>query len=391
MDVQRLRTNFAQVAQHGGEVALFFYSDLFVRNPHLRDMFPVGMSGQRDKLLAALVRIVTQVDDLPGLVPFLQQLGRDHRKFSVVASHYPEVGTSLIATLRYFSGTNWTSELEADWTAAYTLVAKTMVDAANDEVAIQPAWWNAQVVSHDRRRFDIAVLRVVCDQPLPFQPGQSVAVESRLRPRAWRYLSMANAPRADNSVDFHVKLVDGGPVSAALVRDLRVGDWLRLGAPVGSLVLDAGSPRDILLVAGGTGLAPLKAILEQIAQQPSQPMVHLFVGAPEPDALYDLEDLTKWAAAWPWLTVVPVAATGSATRGDGSWRPDPVAVPGVRSGLLPDVVAGYAAWHEHDVYVCGPPPMVDATVNRLERLGLPRERIHYESFTGLVGTTQGGE
>jgi hemoglobin-like flavoprotein len=93
VDVQRLKSNFAHVAQHGGEVALFFYSDLFVRNPHLRDMFPVGMSGQRDKLLTALGRIVSQVDELPALVPFLQQLGRDHRKFSVVASHYVSAST----------------------------------------------------------------------------------------------------------------------------------------------------------------------------------------------------------------------------------------------------------------------------------------------------------
>lgn len=92
MDTQRLKDSFDRVAGEGDAVALFFYSDLFVRNPHLRDMFPIGMSGQRDKLLRALGHIVSRVDDLPALVPFLQQLGRDHRRFGIVAEHYPHVG-----------------------------------------------------------------------------------------------------------------------------------------------------------------------------------------------------------------------------------------------------------------------------------------------------------
>jgi len=111
-----LKDNFAQVAQHGDAVALFFYSDLFLRNPKLRDMFPIGMSHQRDRLLSALGRIVSQVDNLADLVPFVRQLGADHRKFGVEALHYPEVGQSLVTTLRYFSGAAWNDTLAKDWT-----------------------------------------------------------------------------------------------------------------------------------------------------------------------------------------------------------------------------------------------------------------------------------
>ena len=70
MDAQGLKDNFAHAAQHGDAVALFFYSDLFLRNPQLRDMFPIGMRHQRDRLLSALGRIVAQVDNLPELFPF---------------------------------------------------------------------------------------------------------------------------------------------------------------------------------------------------------------------------------------------------------------------------------------------------------------------------------
>ncbi|GAA0361663.1 FAD-binding oxidoreductase [Actinoallomurus spadix] len=367
MDAQRLKDNFAQVAQHGDAVALFFYSDLFLRNPRLRDMFPVGMSTQRDRLLSALGRIVSQVDDLHNLVPFVQQLGRDHRKFGVEALHYPEVGASLVTTLRYFSGSSWTEELARDWTDAYNLVSKVMLDAAQQDSSVNPSWWNAQIVAHERRRFDLAVFRVLPDRPFAYQPGQSASLEVPARMRMWRSYSMANAPRPDNTVDFHVQLIDGGPVSPVLVRSLRVGDWIKLSAPVGTMTFDERSGRDVLLIGGSTGLAPLKAILDQIGALPSPPRVHLFFGARYVDGLYDLDDLQKRAAGAPWLTVIPAVSDH-----------DPGAV--AEHGTLPDVIGRFGMWQNHDAYVCGSPGMTDATVDRLLNLGLSHDRIRIDKY-----------
>ncbi|MUN41975.1 globin domain-containing protein [Actinomadura litoris] len=378
MDAQRLKASFARVAEQGDAVAMFFYADLFVRNPHLRDMFPVGMSGQRDKLLRALGHIVSRVDDLPNLLPFVQQLGRDHRRFGIVAEHYPQVGASLVATLRHFSGADWSEELAADWQAAYGLVAKVMQEAADEDALTSPAWWNGQVVGVERRRFDIAVLRVQPDRPLPYLPGQSVAVEVPARLRHWRYYSMANAPRPDNTVDFHVKLVDGGPVSTVLVRSTQTGDRIRMGAPIGTLTLDESSRRDVLLVAGSTGLAPLKAILEQLVRRPAPPRVHLFFGARDRDALYDLEDLTKLAQRHPWLTVVPAVSDESAGHGFSALLQSGGGE--VEHGNLPDVVARRGPWDDHDAYVCGSPEMVGRTAERLTRLGVDRARVRLETY-----------
>ncbi|SFN07828.1 MULTISPECIES: globin domain-containing protein [Actinomadura] len=379
MDTQRLKDSFDRVAGEGDAVALFFYSDLFVRNPHLRDMFPIGMSGQRDKLLRALGHIVSRVDDLPALVPFLQQLGRDHRRFGIVAEHYPHVGASLLATLRHFSGTAWTDEVEGDWNAAYSLVAKVMLEAADENALSSPAWWNGHVVAVERRRFDISVLRVQPDRPLPYLPGQSVALEVPSRLRHWRYYSMANAPRPDQTVDFHVRLVDGGPVSPVLVRGTDAGDRVRMGAPIGTLTLDEASGRDVLLIAGSTGLAPLKAILEQIAHRPAPPpRVHLFFGARTRDGLYDLEDLTKLGGEFPWLTVVPAVSDESGGHGFSSLLQGGDG--DVEHGNLSDVVARRGPWDGHDAYVCGPSAMVGHTVEQLTRLGVPRDRIRLETF-----------
>jgi NAD(P)H-flavin reductase len=167
-----------------------------------------------------------------------------------------------------------------------------------------------------------------------------------------------------------------------------------MGAPVGTLTLDEASDRDVLLVAGSTGLAPLKAILEQIAGRPVPPRVHLFFGARDRDGLYDLEHLSKLAAELPWLTVVPAvsdepvpdesgghgfsALLGSG-GGHGTGREGP-ANEGIEHGDLPDVVARRGPWPGHDAYVCGPAAMAEAAVERLAASGVARDRIRLESF-----------
>lgn len=151
MDTQRLKNNLARVMMHGDEVPLFFFSDLFLRHPETRGMFPVGMDVTRDRLVQALARIVADVDNIDMLVPFLQGLGRDHRKFGAVPDHFGAVGTSLIAALRHFSGPDWSAELEADWKAAYGVVANVMIEAAAKDEQAHPPWWDATVVTRSAR------------------------------------------------------------------------------------------------------------------------------------------------------------------------------------------------------------------------------------------------
>ena len=397
MDVARLRASFARIAMHGDEVPLHFYSDLFLKHPETRIMFPVSMQAQRAHLVDALVRVVASADNADNLTAFLRDLGRDHRKFGTLAGHYEAVGDSLLATFAYFCGDAWDAELAADWKAAYELIASVMTAAASEDEQHRPAFWTGTVVAAERKTFDIAVLTVRTEPPLEYVPGQSVAVESPARPRLWRYYSMANAPRADGTVDFHVRLIDGGAVSMALTARTAVGTELRIGPPVGALRLSASTGRDVLMVAGSTGLAPLKAMIEQLAasgqdpgglgpdshgqgpggqgpggqspggQSPGgqAPSVHLFFGARTADDLYDLPDLEKLAAEHPWLTVVPVVA-------DGRF--------GGQTGLLPDVVVRYGNWSGHDAYLAGPTDMVQDASVRLSAAGMPATQMHVEDF-----------
>ncbi len=366
IDTAALKANFAEVAGHGPDVvAQYFYSYLFLRYPETRDMFPPSMAKQRDRLVGALVRIVTNVDNVGELVPYLEDLGRDHRKFGALAAHYPAVGEALITTLRHFSGDSWTDKLHADWAAAYGIVADTMSTAAQKVDESEPAWWDADITEVDLRTFDIAVLKVRTETPHPYVAGQSISVEpSSLRPREWRLYTPANAP-GGLEMELHVRLIDGGPVSTALVRSASPGDKLRLGPPVGQMVLDPTSTRPLLLVGGSTGLAPLKSIVDQLARDGGRP-THLYFGARSVREIYDRKDLELLAERYPWLTVAIVISD------DIRWK-------GPR-GLVGNVVANVGGWSSHDVLVCGSPVMVKFTVAKLIASGVPENQIKFEDF-----------
>jgi NAD(P)H-flavin reductase/hemoglobin-like flavoprotein len=367
LDVAGLRKNFADVAAHGDEVPLFFYADLFIKHPEVRDMFPISMEAQRGHLVDALVKIVSSVDSSSDLTAFLEGLGRDHRKFGAVTEHYEAVGASLLATLEYFSGPSWTPELSSDWAAAYDLIGSVMIAAARADEDLRPPWWRGMVVAQERRSYDVSVLHVQPEPALDYLAGQSVAIECPSRPRLWRYYSMANAPRQDGLLEFHIRLIDGGAVSMALTGQAAVGTELRLGPPVGVLTLKEPRPdRGLLLIGGSTGLAPLKAIVDQLTTLPQPPDVHLFFGARRTDGLYDLDSLQKMAAEHPWLTVTPSVSADPRFTGE--------------TGSLPDVVARHGDWSGHDAYLAGPSEMVQDAAARLASAGMPKDQIHIEDF-----------
>jgi NAD(P)H-flavin reductase/hemoglobin-like flavoprotein len=364
--VDVIRSSFAEVEPQAEELGRHFYGTLFRIAPQTRDLFPINMEVQRSRLLRALVHVVQMVDQPDDLMPFLEQLGRDHRKFGVLAQHYDAVGAALIGSIRQFSGPAWTAEMENAWTDAYGIVANAMIDAAQAERG--PASWLGRVVDHQRVGWDLAMITVQTSEPIPYRAGQYLSVETPQRPRLWRYLSPANAPRPDGTLDFHVRAVDGGWVSRAIVAHSRIGDTWRIGPPMGRMHVDVESGRDLLMVTGGTGVAPIKALLEDLAARPAQPHTQVFVGGRSWDDLYDFSSLRRLSYSNTWLDIVPVVEKEEA--GTGAER-----------GTLADVVTRYGAWADHDVMVCGSPAMIRATVSRMLVAGTPLDRIRYDPFT----------
>ncbi|MGW4059138.1 globin domain-containing protein [Amycolatopsis sp. NPDC004747] len=364
--VRLIRDSWARSEPYIADISQFFYGMLFTLAPTTRDFFPINMEIQRGRLVRALVHIVQMVDRPDDLAPFLRQLGRDHRKFGVVPRHYEAVGTALLASLKNHLGPAWTPEVERAWAEAFTIAARAMQDAAAADT--NPPSWSATVVEHRRLTWDLALVRLVPDQPVPYHPGQYVSVEVPQRPRLWRYLSPANAPREDGGIEFHVRAIDGGWVSRAIVSHTQPGDVWRLGPPLGRMTVDREASQAVLMVAGGTGIAPLRSILDHLALWGENPKTHLFYGGPAREDLYDLEELRALAATNPWLTITPVVERG----GD---------VPGFEQGTLAEAVTRYGSWPGHDILVSGSPAMIRATVSRMLVAGSALDQIQYDPFT----------
>lgn len=363
--VRLIRETWAAVEPASDEVAQYFYGMLFNIAPDTRDLFPINLDAQRPRLMPALIYAVQMIDRPDELVPFLRQLGRDLRKFGMASQHYEALGTALLGAIKHHLGERWTGEVERTWAEAYTIVARCMQEAAAADTG--PAYYTATVVEHRRISWDLAQVRVVPDQPVPYRPGQYVSVEVPQRPRLWRYFSPANAPREDGSMEFHVKAVEGGWVSRSIVSHTQSGDNWRIGPPLGGLTVDREHGRDVLMVAGGTGIAPLRAILDELGGYGHNPSVRVFYGGANREDLYDLEQLRGMAATNPWLSVTPVVENG-----DG--------LPGSEHGTLADAVTSHGAWPDHDVLVAGSPGMIRATVSRMLVAGTALDQIHYDPF-----------
>lgn len=360
-----VQRTFRAVEPHLEGLSSSFFGHLFDIAPETRELFPVNLHHERSRLPRALLHIVQSVDRIDQLQPFLEQLGRDHRKFGLLGWHVEALGTALLAAVRELAGEAWTEDVERAWAEAFGIVAE-CVQTAITAATTEPAVYHAQVVEHERIGWDVARIRVRTDERLPYQAGQYVSVEIPQRPRLWRYLSPANAPAPDGVVEFHVRSVPGGWVSRAMVAHSRVGDIWRLGAPLGRLH-QSNTAQNVLMVAGGTGVAPIKAMLEELARRGRPPRTHVFFGGRTWDDLYCLPVLRAMADDQPWLDVTPVVE-----RPDGR--------PGAEIGTLADVVSRYGAWLDHDVIVSGSPAMIRTTVTALLVAGTPMDRISYDPF-----------
>jgi len=356
---------FSLVNQAGDGAVAYFYGRLFAENPKLRPMFPAAMDAQRDRLFHALTRIVHSLSTPEQMEPYLSQLGLDHRKYGVLTEHYPAVGCALLATLRRFSGDAWTPGAEAAWAGAYERATQLMTSAAEESAEHSPPWWTAEVVGHELRSPTLAVLTLRPEEPFPYLAGQYVSIQSAHWHRVWRPFSVANAPRADGLLTFHIRAVPGGWVSSALVHHTRVGDRVNLGPPQGSMTLTSESGGGMFCVAGGSGLAPLKALIEQ-AIADSRPerrrRIRLIIGARRESELYDLPDLWRLESYYPWLRI----STGVSDDPDYT---------GVK-GMLPDIIARQLPQKDDDVYISGPSLMVTKCVKVLRTTGRRNWRIH---------------
>lgn len=374
VDVRILKSSFAVVERRAEHAVKFFYTHLFWHNPAVRELFPASfqdMERQRDRLFAALTHVIAHLED-ETLVPYLRDLGRDHRKFLAGPEHYAAVGSSLLAALAEVSGEAWTRQVEKAWSEAYQVIADAMTAGA--AAGTDPPWWDAEIVHHLQYGQDIGVLTLYPHAPLPHLPGQYVSVSSDRVPRTWRTYSIGNAPRPDGTIDLHVSRIEGGRLSTSLVCEAQLGDVVRIGAAGGQLTFRR-DDRPVSFIAAGTGWAPVRAMLEDLVAHPPDQDVRLFVVARDASYLYDRPLIDAYAAAFDWLAVTYITPAPGQHRNQATDR-------------LATALSNRGLWPDQDVYLSGPPQFIVETAHLLEELGSHPGRIFYDSVPA-TGNGQG--
>jgi propane monooxygenase reductase component len=239
-------------------------------------------------------------------------------------------------------------------------------------VALQTAKTRVEAVeklTHDIRRLRLSLVE---PERLSFHAGQYVDIKV---PGAdeHRSFSMANTPATGDELEFMIKLYPDGHFSGLLENGgVEVGDELEVTGPYGVFTLRSSSPRRLLFIGGGAGMAPILCLLRSLVEQRSERPAVYYYGARRPEDLFHLDELKALDEELPDFRFVPALSEDGAQE-DG-WEGETGLITDVVDRLEEDVT-------EVDAYLCGPPPMVDAAIALLERKGVPESRIHYDKFT----------
>lgn len=254
---------------------------------------------------------------------------------------------------------------------------------AASDLLIRPRSWQ-RIDPHARRILPAKIFRIT-------QPASDVTVlqmrfaaGQRAKFRAGQYLqvilpdgqrrafSMANPPHESDGVQLHIRHVPGGHFSAGILPTLKVGDSLPLELPHGDFWLREDDVRPLIMVAGGTGFAPIKSIIDHMVRCKIDRPLALYWGSRQVEGLYAPEVIAKWQKILPGLRYTPVVSDAAL----GAWSG--------RTGLVHEaVLADHANLSSHDVYACGAPAMV-AALRRVcvEQGTLPEARFFSDSFVG---------
>ncbi len=185
-----------------------------------------------------------------------------------------------------------------------------------------------------------------------------------------RAFSIASPPSQTEFLELHVRHVDGGGFTGHVFNDMKLREILRMEGPLGTFFVRHDEPeRPIVMMGGGTGLAPLKSMLEDLLRQGDDRPVTLYWGARTRDELYQDDLLREWAGRFDHIHYLPVLSEENET----DWS-------GRRGWVHESVLADFPDLSSVDLYMSGPPAMIDAGRHAFLDAGLPEHRLFYDSF-----------
>ncbi|HET6499680.1 MAG TPA: 2Fe-2S iron-sulfur cluster-binding protein [Amycolatopsis sp.] len=232
-----------------------------------------------------------------------------------------------------------------------------------------------EIVPHTR---DIVGLKLKpLDPPAyVFKPGQyaDLTIPGTDEHRSF---SMATTPSTTDHIEFVIKKYPGGRFSSLLEEGIEIGDTIDLTGPYGNFTLKNGHVLPLVLMAGGAGMAPVLGLLRQLSETGDPRRVRFYYGARTPADLFYLDEIRAIGAALLDFEFV-VALSESC---DGI---DELGIT-AEAGMVTEVVeAREPELHRTEVYLCGPPPMVDAALALAARQGVPDDQVFYDKFTTSV-------
>lgn len=211
-------------------------------------------------------------------------------------------------------------------------------------------------------------LRVEGDVPILFHPGQYINI--LLDDGARRSFSFATAPRVSDEIELHVRLVEGGRFTPGVFSTMHVGDRLRFEGPMGAFTLREDSTKPIIFVAGATGFAPVKSMLEHAFQSGSKRDMILYWGVRSLHDLYLGALAEQWAHEHNNFHFIPVL---SEPRPEDEWRG--------RTGLVHEaILADFPDLSAHQVYACGSVQMVQAAYPAFVKHGITGDDCFSDAF-----------
>jgi CDP-4-dehydro-6-deoxyglucose reductase len=246
-----------------------------------------------------------------------------------------------------------------------TLKARTIDSAADIKTRKLPC----RVTACEKLSDD--VIRLFLDLPkterLQFLAGQYIDILMRGDKR--RSFSMANPPHKDQQIELHVRYYNGGLFSEYAFHDLKKSALMRIEGPLGSFTLQE-SERPTIMIAGGTGFAPIKSLIEHALHTNDKREINLYWGVRTEADLYLHDMAQKWADEYKQIHYVPVLSEQDESS---DWQG--------KTGFVHEaILQDYEDLSGYDVYACGPPPMINAVVETLPSLGLKKDRIFSDSF-----------
>ncbi|CAA2109364.1 FAD-binding oxidoreductase [Variovorax paradoxus] len=232
--------------------------------------------------------------------------------------------------------------------------------------------FTAKVFRNQLAADDVSVLqlRLPAGQRAKFSAGQYLQVA--LPDGSTRCYSMANPPHESDSVTLHVRHVQGGAFSSR-VAQLAPGDLLEIELPFGAFSLKEAEARPVVFVAGGTGFAPVKSILDDMLKRRIDRPVTLIWGARQADGIYLRAAVARWQKQWPQMRFIAAIADpgdrGAASGEDFAGRPDQA------------LLAAFENLRGHELYCCGSPAMVHAVREAaMQHRGLDAADFHSDVF-----------